>query len=152
MDEENNEIFIKPIKAIDEINIIGTFLRLFEVIQFYCMIYKLDFFKLCHDLGFDFSLIPLTYFEIENNENEGLQIELQQPNEKIYLLNDLGIIEELRKKFKGLSNLKIGEILYPITGIIPNTTAQNIGRIQNGNVSKSVISKIESLKNRLKIN
>jgi hypothetical protein len=116
------------------------------------MIYKLDFFKLCHDLGFDFSLIPLTYFEIENNENEGLQIELQQPNEKIYLLNDLGIIEELRKKFKGLSNLKIGEILYPITGIIPNTTAQNIGRIQNGNVSKSVISKIESLKNRLKIN
>ena len=45
MDEENNEIFIKPIKAIDEINIIGTFLRLFDVVQFYCMIYKTIFFN-----------------------------------------------------------------------------------------------------------
>jgi hypothetical protein len=148
----NNEIDDEIILEPNSENIVGVFNKFYELIQQYCMFYNLDFYKLCKQIGFDLSVISLDYFEIETNTDNAIEIELQQDNEKIYLLYKMGVVDDLRKKHKGLSNLKIGEILFPVTGIRANTTAQFLGRFDMGIINPKVISKIESIINRLKLN
>jgi hypothetical protein len=89
--------------------------------------------------------------ELNSPEEELNDFELKEDQEKILFLDNIGVIEFLRKKYSITSNGHMGEILKPITGVKPATIARTLSRIHNKELPEKSMKNVNSLKDKLKI-
>ena len=104
-----------------------------------------------HIWGLREILEKLENFTLDNQEEKVNVIELKESQHKIILLDQLGVIEFIRKEFCISSNLKIGEILSPITNIKPDTIRTYLSRIQKGEILDNTNGYVSNVFNQLKI-
>jgi len=134
--------------------------NLFYLLKDLFFSYNIDFKEQCrkhngnNDLEHEF-LIDFIYNQRAKidliKDEQYLEIEFKEEQDKILMLHELGVIDFLRKDLKGVSNNKLGEILYTITKIKPDTIRKYLEKIQNGAMSTESISSVENTLKKLKI-